>query len=159
MKRCDVKPVRDRSGARSVLRYMRHQERVRAVGTHYGPTRIYGPTGHAIGGTAQQALLELLPQLPQPGLDTISDDYGPATTCRSMDLAMDLAAAAGARATRRSLSWAGETAGGRGPERHSATRLMTTRPPGAGRRVSPEHGTRSCHKRQSTWHVLGYLLL
>jgi hypothetical protein len=39
-----------------VLRHMRHQELWRAVGTHYGPTRIYGPTGHAIGGTAQQAL-------------------------------------------------------------------------------------------------------
>ncbi len=41
----------------------------------------------------QQALLELLPQLPQPGLGTISDDNGPAATCRSMDLA----AADGAR--------------------------------------------------------------
>jgi hypothetical protein len=40
-----------------VLRHMRHQELWRAVGTHYGPTRIYGPTGHAIGGTIQQALL------------------------------------------------------------------------------------------------------
>ncbi len=40
-----------------VLRQMRHQELWRAVGTHYGPTRIYGPTGHAIGGTAQQTLL------------------------------------------------------------------------------------------------------
>ncbi len=27
-----------------VLRQMRHQELWRAVGTHYGPTRIYGPT-------------------------------------------------------------------------------------------------------------------
>ena len=35
---------------------MRHQELWRAVGTYYGPTRICGPTGHAIGGTAQQAL-------------------------------------------------------------------------------------------------------
>ena len=26
------------------------------VGTHYGLTQIYGPTGHAIGGTAQLAL-------------------------------------------------------------------------------------------------------
>ncbi len=39
-----------------VLRHMRHQELWRAVGTHYGPTRIYGPMGHAIKGTAQQAL-------------------------------------------------------------------------------------------------------
>ena len=35
---------------------MRHQELVLAVGTHYGLTQIYGPTGHAIRGTAQQAL-------------------------------------------------------------------------------------------------------
>jgi hypothetical protein len=40
----------------ALLRHMRHQELWRAVGTHYGPTRIYGPTGHVIGGTAQQAL-------------------------------------------------------------------------------------------------------
>ena len=66
---------------------MRHQELWRAVGTHYGPTGISGPTGHAIGGTARQALRELLQQIPQPGLGTISDDYGPAATCRSMDLA------------------------------------------------------------------------
>ncbi len=39
-----------------VLRHMRQQELWRAVGTHYGPTRIYEPTGHAIGGTAQQAI-------------------------------------------------------------------------------------------------------
>ncbi len=38
----------------ALLRHMRHQELWRAVGTHYGPTRIYGPTGHAIEGTAQQ---------------------------------------------------------------------------------------------------------
>ena len=49
--------------------------------------------GHAIGGTAQQALRELLPQLSQPDLGTISDDYGPAAIRRSMDLA----AAAGAK--------------------------------------------------------------
>jgi hypothetical protein len=70
-----------------VLRHMRHQELWRAVGTHYGPTRIYGPTGHAIGGTEQQALRELLPRLSQPGLGTISDDYGPAAIRRSKDLA------------------------------------------------------------------------
>ncbi len=39
---------------------------------------------------------ELLPQLWQPDLGTVSDDYGPAAIRRSMDLA----AAAGARATR-----------------------------------------------------------
>jgi hypothetical protein len=82
-----------------------------------------------------------LPQLPQPGLDTISDDYGLATTCRRMVLA----AAAGARATRMSPLWAGEAAGGRGQERHRdrATGSTITRLPGAGRRVSLEHGTRS----------------
>jgi hypothetical protein len=51
-----------------------------------------------------------LPQQPQPGLNTINDDYGPATSCRRMDLA----AAAGARATRMSLLWAGWS-GGREP--------------------------------------------
>jgi hypothetical protein len=71
-----------------------------------------------------------------PGLGTTSDNYGPAATSRSMDLA----AAAGARATRMSRLWAGEAAGGRGPERLCATGPTTTRPPGAGRRVSPEHG-------------------
>jgi hypothetical protein len=29
---------------------------MQAVGMHYWPTRIIGPTGYAIGGTAQQAL-------------------------------------------------------------------------------------------------------
>jgi hypothetical protein len=29
---------------------------MQAVGTQYEPTRIYGPTGHAIGGTAHLAL-------------------------------------------------------------------------------------------------------
>jgi hypothetical protein len=87
-------------GTRSLLRHMRHQERVRAVGTHYGPTRIYGPTGHAIGGTHSRHSGAYQPLLPPPGL---SDDYGPAASCRRIDLA----AAAGARATRMSLLWAG----------------------------------------------------
>jgi hypothetical protein len=121
------------------LRHLRHQELWRAVGTHYGPTRIYGPTGHAIGGTAQQALLSFYRSYRSQAsavarrLGTISDDYEPAATCRSMDLA----AAAGARATRMSRLWAGDAAGGRGPERRRATGPTTTRPPGAGRRVSP----------------------
>ncbi len=38
-----------------------------------------------------------LPRQPQPGLDANSDDYGPATTCRRMDLV----AAAGALRDRR----------------------------------------------------------
>ena len=44
----------------TLLRRTRHQEHWQAVGTHYGPTRIYGPTGHAIGGATQLALLELI---------------------------------------------------------------------------------------------------
>jgi hypothetical protein len=43
-----------------------------------------------------------LQQLQQPSLDTISDDYGPATSCRRLDIA----AAARARATHMSLLWA-----------------------------------------------------
>jgi hypothetical protein len=38
-----------------------------------------------------------------PEISTLSDDYGPAASCRRMDLA----AAPGARATRMSLLWAG----------------------------------------------------
>jgi hypothetical protein len=41
------------------------------------------------------------------------------------------------RANRMSRQWAGDAAGGRGPERRRATGPTTTRPPGAGRRVSP----------------------
>ena len=130
---------------------MRHQERVQAVGTHYGPTRIYGPTGHAIGGTAQQALRELLQQLPQPGLGTISHDYWPAATCRSMDLA----AAAGARATRKSRLRAGDAAGGRGPERRRATGPTTTRPQERADASVREHGTRSAVQVNSTRDALG----
>ncbi len=80
---------------------------------------------------------ELLPQLQQPGLDTISDDYGPAAICRSMDLA----AAAGARASRKSLLWAGDADGGRGPERCRATGPTTTRPQGAGRGPTRQSGS------------------
>ncbi len=43
-----------------VVRRMRHQEPMRAVGTHYGPTWIYGPTGHAIGGICIQALRHVI---------------------------------------------------------------------------------------------------
>ncbi len=46
--------------------------------------RAYGSC-HRRDGTAGTP--ELLPQITQPGLGTISDDYGPAATCRSMDLA------------------------------------------------------------------------
>ena len=122
---------------------------MRAVGTHYGPTRIYGPTGHAIGGTGSDGTAgtpELLPQLLQPGLGTISDDYGPAAIRRSKDLA----AAAGARATRMSRLQAGDAAGGRGPERSRATGPTTTLLQERGRASVREHATWSCHKRQST---------
>ena len=71
-----------------LLRQMRHQELSRAVGTHYGTAdsdlRAYGPC-HRRDGTAGTP--ELLPQLPQPGLGTISDDSGPAAFRRSKDLA------------------------------------------------------------------------
>jgi hypothetical protein len=141
------------SPKRRLLLHMRHQELWRAVGTQYGPTRIYWPTGHAIRGTAQQALRELLPQITQPGLGTTSDDYGSAATCRSMDLA----ASAGARATRMSRLWTGDAAGGRGPERRRATGPTTTRPPGAGLRVSlgaPRDSERALQVN-STRHALG----
>ncbi len=85
--------------------------------------RAYGPC-HRRDGTAGAP--ELLPQLPQPGLGTISDDYGPAATCRSMVLA----AAARARATRMSrlrAHWAGDAAGGRGTERRRAKRRLRDR--------------------------------
>ena len=132
---------------------MRHQELSRAVGTHYGPTRIYGPTGHAIGGTAQQALRELLPRLSQPGLGTISDDYGPAAFRRSKDLA----AAAGALATRMSRLRAGDAAGGRGLGASPCDgHTTTTRPQERGKASVQEHGTRSAVQVNSTWHVQGY---
>ncbi len=109
--------------------------------------RAYGPC-HRRDCTAGTP--KLLPQIMQPGLGTTSDEFGPAATCRSMDLA----AAAGARATRMSRLWAGNAAGGRGPDRLRAG-PMTTRPPGAGLRVSPEHGTRRAWQVNSTRHALG----
>ncbi len=76
---------------------------------HYLPTRVYGPTGHAIGGTAQQALQSFYCSYrTEPGLGTISDDFWPAATCRSMDLT----AAAEAHATRKSRLWACDAVGG-----------------------------------------------
>jgi hypothetical protein len=150
------RPITSMPTRQRLLQNMRHQELQvwRAVGTHYGPTRIYGPTSHTIGGTAQQALRELLPQA---GLCTtsLSDDYGPAAIRRSKDLA----AAARARATRMSRLRAGDAAGGRGPERRCTTGPTTTRPPGAGRRVSPERGTRRAVQVNLTRHVFGLFLL
>jgi hypothetical protein len=114
--------------------------------------RAYGPF-HRRDGTADTP--EPLPQLLQPGLGTISDDYGPAATCRSMDLA----AAAGARATCKSRLRAGDAAGGRGPERRRATGpTTTTRPQGAGRRVSPgARDSESCASQLDA-ACAGYLL-
>ena len=61
---------------------------------------------------------------------------------------MDLtAASAGISAIRKSLLWAGESCG---PERPRGKRTERPRDlPGAGRRVSPMHGTRNC---KSTKH-------
>ncbi len=87
----------------------------------------------------------------RPG--TISDDYEPAVTCRSMDLA----AAAGARATHKGQLWAGDAAGGRGPERRRATGPTTTRPQGAGRRVSPGARDSESSASQLNTACAGYL--
>ena len=113
--------------------------------------RAYTPC-HRRDGTA--GTQELLPQITQPGLGTISDDYGPAAICRSMDLA----AAAGARATRKSLLRASDAAGGRGPERRRATGPTTTRPQGAGRRVSPGARDSESSASQLDAACAGYLL-
>jgi hypothetical protein len=49
---CTTSEAAPTSPPEMVLRRTRHQEHWPAVGTHYGTTRIYGPKGHAIGGTA-----------------------------------------------------------------------------------------------------------
>ena len=111
--------------------------------------RAYGPC-HRRDGTAGTP--ELLPQLSQPGLGTISDDYGPAAIRRSKDLA----AASGARATRMSRLRAGDAAGGRGLERRRAKgQMMTTRQQERGRASVRKHGTRSTVQVNSTRHVPG----
>ena len=112
--------------------------------------RAYGPC-HRRDCTADTP--ELLTQLSQPGLGTISDDYGPAAFRRSKDLA----AAAGARATRMSRLRAGDAAGGRGLKRRRATgQMMTMRPQERGREsVRKQHGTQSAVQVYSTLHVLG----
>ncbi len=113
--------------------------------------RAYGPC-HRRDGTAGTP--ELLPQLSQPGLSTISDDYGPAVIRRSMDLAT----AAGASATRMSRLRAGDAAGGRGPERRRATGPTTTQPQGAGRRVSQGARDSECSASQLDAACAEYLL-
>ena len=115
--------------------------------------RAYGAC-HRRDCTVTAGTPELLPQLQQPGLGTISDDYGPVATCRSMDLA----AATGARVTRMSRLWAGDAAGGRGQERLRATGPTTSRPPGAGRRVSPEARDSESSASQLDAACAGYLL-
>jgi hypothetical protein len=75
-----------------------------------GPTGATGRAGGPLRKLPGTVTCELPPQLLQPGLGTISDDYGPAAFRRSKDLA----AAAGARATRMSRLRAGDAAGGRG---------------------------------------------
>jgi hypothetical protein len=86
-----------------------------------------------------------LPLLPSPGLNTISDYYVPAASCRRMDLT----ATARARATSMGLllaywsSW---------PERYCATGQTTMGPQGAGQRVNLEHGTQSL--QQASRHCM-----
>jgi hypothetical protein len=81
---------------------------MRAVGMYYGPTRVYRPTGHAIEGTAQQALRSLT---------TADIDAGPRhyqrrlRACRTRSSRrMNLASYhTGARVTRMSLLWVGKS--------------------------------------------------
>ena len=138
----------------SLLRLMRHQELWRAVGTHYGLTRIYEPTGHAIGGTTQQTLRSFYSRYHSQAAALSVTTTLQAATCRHIDLAT----AAGARATRMSRLWAGDAAGGRGPERRSLNgQMMTMRPQERGRASVRKHGTRSAVQVNSTRHhdVLG----
>ncbi len=72
---------------------------IRSFGEQSGRTTgRLGSTGLRAMPSDTAGTPELLPQLSQPGLGTISDDYGPAAIRRSKDLAT----AAGARATRKS---------------------------------------------------------
>jgi hypothetical protein len=83
---------------------------MRAAGMHYGPTRIYGPTGHAIGGTALQALRSLTTAAMAAGPRRYQRRLRAGRSSRKMDLAAAAAAAAaGIRATRMSLLWAGRS--------------------------------------------------
>ena len=104
--------------------------------------RAYGPC-HRRDGTADTP--ELLPRLSQPGLGTISDDYGPAAFRRSKDLA----AAAGARATRMSRLRAGDAAGGRGLGASPCDRTYDDHATaGAGQGVSPRARDSECSASQ-----------
>ena len=135
-----------------LLRHMRHQEHMQAVGTHCGPTRIIGPTGHAIGGTAQHSGDHL--KLPtSPCHATISDYYGPGGAAGGWTSPPPPPASA--RLARVCCGPEG-AAGGRGLERPRGKRTERPRdPPGAGRRVSPMHGTRSCLQvdEAQAWYI------
>ncbi len=65
-----------------------------------GPTRIYGPTGHAIGGTAQQALQSSSAAAAAAGPRHYQLQLLASLSSRGMDLA---AAAAVVRGTRMNL--------------------------------------------------------
>jgi hypothetical protein len=86
---CDIRSVREQSG--------RTTGRLGSTGLRAMPSEGRH-SRHSGASTADNA----------PVLGTTSDDYRPAATCRSMDLA----AAAGARANRMSRLWAGEAASG-----------------------------------------------
>jgi hypothetical protein len=141
-----------------VLRHMRHQELWRAVGTHYGPTRIYGPTGHAIGGTAQQTLRSFY-----RSYRSRASALSVTTTGRQRSVgarsAKDLAAAAGARATRMSRLRAGDAAGGRGLGASPCDRTYDDHATaGAGQGVSPRARDSECSASQLDAACAGYLL-
>jgi hypothetical protein len=126
-----------------LLRHMRHQELWRAVGTHYGPTRIYGPTAMPSEGRQSRHS------------GSFYRSYRSRASALSVKTSMDLAAAAVARATRMSKLRAGEAAGGRGPERRRATGPTTTRPQERADASVRKHGTRSAVQVNSTRHALG----
>ena len=89
-----------------MLRRTRHQEHWRAVETHFRPTRIYGPTCHAIGGTAQLALLSSSAAAIIAGPRHSQCGLRAGRSSRRMDLA---AATAGICVTRKSLQRAGRS--------------------------------------------------
>jgi hypothetical protein len=131
------------SSACHVLRHMRHQELWRAVGTHYGQTRIYGPTFHLRDGTAGTP--ELLQQLPQPGL---GDDYlaGP---CRRRQSPRDLHESTLGRL----CSWRSVADEDRSDAVRRDRRLRDRREQ-ADASVQ-KHGTRTAVQVNSTRHALG----
>ena len=67
------------SGFAAVRKVSHRREEIGSiiVGTHYRPTPMYGPTGHAIGGTAQLVLRSSSAAAIIAGRVTLSEDYGP----------------------------------------------------------------------------------